>query len=168
MAGPARPDAARPDDRLRAAFLASRYGTAAQPVTLGAERIPAFTPAWAASRWGVVTAWNPAGQAQGRAANRAAQARLRVAAARWSGKDGVNGDGDWQEPTLILTGISLRDVAALGEAFGQAAVLWGSGARAALVWLPASGVGGVRAERWWLRPAGKGAGAGTLAGPGDV
>lgn len=168
MAGPARPDAARPDDRLRAAFLASRYGTAAQPVTLGAERIPAFTPAWAASRWGVVTAWNPAGQAQGRAANRAAQARLRVAAARWPGHGGVNGDGDWQEPTLILTGISLRDVAALGEAFGQAAVLWGSGARAALVWLPASGVGGVRAERWWLRPAGKGAGAGTLAGPGDV
>ena len=163
MAGPARPDA-----RLRAAFLASRYGTAAQPVTLGAERIPAVTPAWAASRWGVVTAWNPAGPAQGRAANRAAQARLRVAAARWSGQDGVNGDGDWQEPTLILTGISLRDVAALGEAFGQAAVLWGSGARAALVWLPASGVGGMRAERWWLRPAGKGAGAGTLAGPGDV
>lgn len=168
MAGPARPDAARPDDRLRAAFLASRYGTAAQPVTLGAERIPAFTPAWAAARWGVVTAWNPAGQAQGRAANRAAQARLRVAASRWPGHGGVNGDGDWQEPTLILTGISLRDVAALGEAFGQAAVLWGSGARAALVWLPASGVGSVRAERWWLRPAGKGAGAGTLAGPGDV
>lgn len=161
-------DAARPDARLRAAFLASRYGTAAQRVTLGAERIPAFTPAWAASRWGVVTAWNPAGQAQGRAANRAAQARLRVAASRWPGHGGVNGDGDWQEPTLILTGISLRDVAALGEAFGQAAVLWGSGARAALVWLPASGVGGVRAERWWLRPAGKGAGAGTLAGPGDV
>ncbi|MFN4252180.1 DUF3293 domain-containing protein [Deinococcus sp.] len=168
MAGPARPDMARPDDRLRAAFLASRYGTAAQPVTLSAERIPAFTPAWAAARWGVVTAWNPAGQAQGRAANRAAQARLRVAAFRWPGHGGVNGDGDWQEPTLILTGISLRDVAALGEAFGQAAVLWGSGARAALVWLPASGVGGVRAERWWLRPAGKGAGAGTLAGPGDV
>ncbi|MFC6800485.1 DUF3293 domain-containing protein [Deinococcus caeni] len=88
-----------------------------------------------------MTAWNPAGQAQDRAANRAAQARLRVAAARWSSLDGVNGDGDWQEPTLILTGISLRDVAALGGAFGQAAVLWGSGARAALVWLPASGVG---------------------------
>lgn len=137
-------------------------------MTLGAERLPGFRPAWAAARWGVVTAWNPAGQAQDRAANRAAQARLRVAAARWSSLDGVNGDGDWQEPTLILTGISLRDVAALGGAFGQAAVLWGSGARAALVWLPASGVGGVRAERWWLRPAGKGAVAGNPAGPGDV
>lgn len=149
-------DAARPDDRLRAAFLASRYGVAAQRVTLGAERLPGFRPAWAAARWGMVTAWNPAGQMQGRAANRAAQARLRVAASRWPGYGGVNGDGDWQEPTLILTGISLRDVAALGGAFGQAAVLWGSGARAALVWLPASGVGGVRAERWWLRPAGPG------------
>lgn len=137
-------------------------------MTLGAERLPGFRPAWAAARWGVVTAWNPAGQAQDRAANRAAQARLRIAAARWSSLDGVNGDDDWQEPTLILTGISLRDVAALGEAFGQAAVLWGSGARAALVWLPASGVGGVRAERWWLRPAGRGAVAGTPAGPGDV
>lgn len=121
-------------------------------MTLSAERIPAFTPVWAAARWGMVTAWNPAGQAQGRAANGAAQARLRVAASRWPGQDGVNGDGDWLEPALILTGISLRDVAALGEAFGQAAVLWGSGARAALVWLPVSGVGGVRAERWWLHP----------------
>ncbi|GAA5439891.1 hypothetical protein Dcae01_01398 [Deinococcus caeni] len=141
---------------------------AAQRVTLGAERLPGFRPAWAAARWGVVTAWNPAGQAQDRAANRAAQARLRVAAARWSSLDGVNGDGDWQEPTLILTGISLRDVAALGGAFGQAAVLWGSGARAALVWLPASGVGGVRAERWWLRPAGKGAQGQLTSGQGEV
>lgn len=42
-----------------------------------------------------------------------------------------------------------RQAAAWGADFGQAAVLWGTGRRAALVWLNGEGVVGV--ERRWVR-----------------
>ncbi|GGM15669.1 hypothetical protein GCM10010841_25070 [Deinococcus aerophilus] len=48
---------------------------------------------------------------------------------------GINGDGGWAEPSVILSRVSLREAAALGRHFGQAAVLFGVGRRAALVWL---------------------------------
>ncbi|GAA0511798.1 DUF3293 domain-containing protein [Deinococcus depolymerans] len=146
------PGGGLPDPALRAAFLAARYGTAGSGAFLDRERGGGPAPDWAGRGWGVVTAWNPAGQPRGRAANEAAQRRLR-AASRWAFREGVNGEGEWQEPSLILGGVRLRDVVALGVAFGQAAVLWGAGQRVALVWLPASGVEAARVERWWLRPA---------------
>ncbi|WP_189642301.1 DUF3293 domain-containing protein [Deinococcus piscis] len=61
---------------------------------------------------------------------------------------GHNGEGEWQEPTFILQDIGPGELARLGRDFGQAAVLCGSGTRAALLWL--DGGRAVQAERRWL------------------
>lgn len=58
----------------------------------------------------------------------------------------INGEGDWQEDALLLLDLSLLQAAQLGREFGQAAVLFGAGSRAALVWC---GSDPVRVERFW-------------------
>ncbi|GGR50205.1 hypothetical protein GCM10008959_09170 [Deinococcus seoulensis] len=153
------PDTAWPDPALRAAFRTTRYGPPGARVTLTGEGpgLPGAPPDWTAGRWAIVTAWNPSGQRQSRVRNDAAHAALLAQATAWAGAPGrtvleaLNGEGEWREPSLVLRGPSLRGAARLGRAFGQAAVLYGCGARAALVWLP-PGAELVRPERLWLRP----------------
>ncbi len=144
------------DPDLRAAFLRSTYGTH--------ERFR-FTsvrgqvgPSWATpgGRWAVVTAWNPAGRKTDAVPNVAAQARLAAASQGWCPLPGWNGDGAWREEALILRGVSLREAARLGRQFGQAAVVWGVGRRAALVWLDDASPGpSLTVERWWATPGGR-------------
>lgn len=100
-------------------------------------------------RWAILTAWNPQGLARGRASNIKAQQQLRAALLGWPQLAGVNGAGEWAEPSLIVTGPHLRQAARLGQRFGQAAVLWGVGGRAALVWC-AGAEADLRLERFWL------------------
>ncbi|MFC6748314.1 DUF3293 domain-containing protein [Deinococcus aquaticus] len=159
-----------PDPALRAAFRATRYGPPGARVALtGNGPAPALLgslsgslPDWTAGRWAIVTAWNPWGQMQPRARNDAAHTALLAQATAWAGApdrtvlEALNGEGEWREPSLVLRGPSLREAARLGLAFGQAAVLYGCGRRAALVWLP-PGAESVPVERVWLRavPAGR-------------
>ncbi|WP_245896132.1 DUF3293 domain-containing protein [Deinococcus irradiatisoli] len=93
-----------------------------------------------------MTAWNPQGERQDRRRNEAAQARLRAELIGWPQREGVNGEAEWAEPSLIVLDLPLHRAAELGARFDQAAVLWGVGRRAALVWCRP-----LRLERCWLR-----------------
>lgn len=133
---------------LRSAFHESTYGTPRERFRLVAERGQA--PTWARGTWAIVTAWNPRGQRVTAAANTRAAAELLtcVRAAGFSPLPAHNGEGEWREEALLIPMARLRQAARWGGTFGQAAVLWGTGARVALVWLDRQGnVCGV--ERFW-------------------
>lgn len=133
---------------LRAAFLGTSYGPAGERGHLSPT--PAPPPGWARGTWALVTAWNPGGERASDPANARAQAAL-LALARGSGfapAPAVNGEGDWAEAALLIPGARLRQAAEWGLHFGQAAVLWGVGARAALVWLDGGRV--TEVERRWV------------------
>lgn len=134
---------------MRAAFLDTTYGPAGERVRLAGERSPA--PTWARGEWAIVTAWNPGGRRAPEEANVRAAGDLltRVRAAGFSPLSAHNGEGEWREEALLVPGARLRQAAAWGADFGQAAVLWGTGRRAALVWLDGQRIVGV--ERRWVR-----------------
>lgn len=123
---------------LRRLFLATSYGTPRERFGLGPARAGSAPPGWATrgAAWAIVTAWNPGGWQGDRARNEAAQRDLELLVRR-SGcpvLDGVNGEGEWAEPSLIVLGASQEQAREWAASFGQAAALWGQGARAALVW----------------------------------
>ncbi|WP_235910280.1 DUF3293 domain-containing protein [Deinococcus kurensis] len=132
---------------LRAAFLASAYGRAGERLHLTPAG-PGASPDWAAAgqRWAILTAWNPGAQPTSADLNRARQAQLTAEAQSWAPLPGWNGEGAWREDTVILRGVPLPEAVRLGRRFGQAAVVWGVGRRAALVWLD----GPVLTQRRWL------------------
>ncbi|ADV67376.1 DUF3293 domain-containing protein [Deinococcus maricopensis] len=145
----------RTGEALRAAFLNATYGTRAERFRLsGVQPARLASPSWAAGgrAWAVVTAWNPGGQLASAEVNARADGALReqVDALGVPSRVAVNGDGRWREASLLLEGARLRDAVALGRHFGQAAVVFGVGARAALVWC---GPDGVRVERLWASPS---------------
>lgn len=141
------------DPEQDAAFRAAVYGPPGWRFTLGHGR--QSRPPWAldGETWALVTAWNPAGQPQGEAENRAAATELDRALldAGHPAQHVINGSGPWEEEARLIPGQDLRGAAALGRQFGQRAVLWGQGGRVALVWLDG---GGVRAERFWMGRSG--------------
>lgn len=135
-------------EELRSAFLSTGYGPAGERGHLSPT--PGFPPRWARGAWAIVTAWNPGGARAADLANARAQADL-LGLVQGSGlklTPAVNGEGDWAEAALLIHGARLRQAADWGLHFGQAAVLWGVGARAALVWLDGGKVTGV--ERRWV------------------
>ena len=137
-------------DELRAAFLGATYGTARERFQLSPTR--GVPPSWARGTWATVTAWNPGARQLSAEANVRAGAALlaEVQASGFSPLPAHNGAGTWREEALIIPGAQLRQAANWGSAYGQAAVLWGTGARVALVWLDRAGkVCGV--ERRWAR-----------------
>ena len=101
----------------------------------------------------MLTAYNPGGRVRVRAANEAAQRRLEDRVSGFAWRPGVNGEGEWAEPSVIVPDLPLQTALRLGREFAQVAVLHGSGRRAALVWC-ASG----RVERFWVSPRFSGAG----------
>lgn len=136
-----------PDPALRAAFLAALYGPPGERVGLSA--VPGPSPRWASGSWAIVTAWNPDAQQAPAALNRAAHQRLLtcVLQAGLSPRLARNGSGAWAEESLLVPGASVAQARGWGEAFGQRAVLFGVGSRAALVWLPGP------TERFWVMQA---------------
>ena len=88
-----------------------------------------------------LTAWNPRGELHRDAANHAAQdALLRDIAAR--GYACIHGvgedpDGDWRgEDSVLVPGMDLATAMAIGDAYGQNALVWaGSDARPQLILL---------------------------------
>ncbi len=140
---------------LRAAFLGSTYGRAGARLRL-CHAAPGVLPDWSAPGgcWAIVTAWNPAGRMADAGLNARRQAVLAREVRAWSPLPGWNGEGRWREDTLILRGVPLREAARLGRRFAQAAIVWGVGRRAALVWLDdRNAPAGMRFERLWLRRA---------------
>ncbi|WP_243398124.1 DUF3293 domain-containing protein [Deinococcus koreensis] len=143
----------------RRGFLAAGYGRPGERFRLAA--FPAGGPgsgpasqgmSWApvGRRWAVVTAWNPGGRRASGEHNETAQ---RTLSQRWKGAalDGLNGEGAWAEPALILLDAPLTEALRLGREFDQAAILYGVGRRVALVWLNR---GRTRIERYWAAPVG--------------
>lgn len=123
---------------LRAAFLGTSYGTQRERFGLRDGPTGATPPSWAAGgeTWAIVTAWNPEARQRDRAGNEADQRRLEARVLQ-SGRTflrGVNGEGEWAEDSLIVPGASWEQARDWATDFGQAAALWGEGARAALVW----------------------------------
>ncbi|MDB5046163.1 MAG: hypothetical protein JWQ08_2213 [Deinococcus sp.] len=159
-----------PDPARREGFLGATYGPVWQRFRLSPDLNRAeaheFSPDWAADvrSWVIVTAWNPGGQYQAEWINAEAHQRLlqRVSRAGVTPLLSFNGEQEWRETALILPGASLRDGIRLGREFAQAAVLYGVGRRAALVWLGTDrrkvDRGGVerrraercRVERYWV------------------
>lgn len=135
---------------MRAAFLGTGYGTPFERARLLEQRGPA--PTWAAGTWAIVTAWNPGGARASGAANARAHAALLalVGASGFTPTPAVNGEGEWAEAALLVPGARLGQAAEWGLEFGQAAVLWGVGARAVLVWLDGGRVTAVE-RRWVVR-----------------
>ena len=133
---------------LRPAFLTTAYGPVGRRIRLVERPAALPLPAWLEGRWAIVTAWNPRGQAHSPALNREAQFRL-LAAVRAAGLSplaALNGAGEWAEDSLLIPGATLAQARDWGRHFGQLAVLYGVGRRAALV-----GAGG-RVERHWAGP----------------
>lgn len=123
---------------LCAVFLATSYGAAGKRFGLSRTAKGAAPPSWAAGgeTWAIVTAWNPEAVQRDPAANEADQRRLeaRVIQEGHTFLCGVNGEGEWAEPSLIVLGASWQQARDWAAEFRQAAALWGEGARAALVW----------------------------------
>lgn len=130
------------------AFRTARYGT--ETVRFYLRRQPGrptslFPPL---SRWAILTAYNPGAAIHSAEQNAQWQQALRGAVAGMQVQDGMNGEGEWAEPSLIVFGLSLRQALHLGRQFGQLAVVWGTGRRAALVWCQAG-----NPERHWVNLA---------------
>lgn len=128
--------------QLRAAFLATSYGTSEQRFRLAARPgrpCRLFAPG---ERWAVLTAHNQHGVRQEFAQNERQQRLLKQSLSGFVCEAAVNGEGGWTEASLLVRGITLRLALELGRRHGQAAALWGSGQRAALVWCdPPPGAG---------------------------
>ena len=134
----------------RRSFLGATYGSEVERFVLsdGAPGREALSWAPEGTRWAVVTAFNPGGIRLPLEDNLRRQVRLRFTLTRADRRfmPGVNGEGEWAEPSFILLDVPLREAVGLGVAFGQAAVLWGVGRRVALVWCAT-----VEVERRWVR-----------------
>ena len=143
-------------EQLRTAFLAASYGTPGERFRLtvypgGPRRL--FAPG---ERWAILTAHNRQGVRQDAGQNERQQRLLELDLSKLglSGFDcrrAVNGEGEWAEASVLARAITLRQALELGRRHGQAAVLWGSGQRAALVWCGPGPPGPpARAERFWV------------------
>lgn len=99
----------------------------------------------ASGRWVIVTAWNPGGVRADPASNETAHRELLAELQPSSCPFDLvmNGEGDWQEPAFLVRGATLQEALRWARTFGQAAVLFGVGGRAALVWP------GGQVERYW-------------------
>ncbi|MFT4799104.1 MAG: hypothetical protein ACI9B8_002627 [Sulfitobacter sp.] len=75
-----------------------------------------------------VTAWNPGGEVALIDDNYARQADLlteiEVLRLNYFVGQGVHPDGDWQEDSYLILGISQEDADRIGRLFGQAAYVW--------------------------------------------
>ncbi|MGI8748872.1 MAG: DUF3293 domain-containing protein [Deinococcus sp.] len=163
MSPPGGPGLTPRERELRPHFLGSSYGPVSTegPGAEGSgeaggrfglgEEAPAGRslsdlPGEEPASWAILTAWNPGGEQADPERNRAAQLELRAALSGYAVRDGRSGEGVWAEEALIVSGLSLGRARARGWDFGQAAVLWGSGRRVALVWC-----GSGLCERFWQR-----------------
>lgn len=116
-------------------YWAATYGTARERFRLG--EAPGPPPSWSGpgARWALVTAHNPGGLRAPDAENRRADRALRalLLERHLPFERALNGDDEWREPSLLVRELGLRAARALGEQFGQLAVVAGVGVRAALV-----------------------------------
>lgn len=139
---------------LCAVFLATSYGTTEERFGLSRTAKGAAPPSWAAGgeTWAIVTAWNPEAVQRERATNEADQRLLEARITRevHTFLRGVNGEGEWAERSLIIPGASWEQARDWAADFGQAAALWGEGARAALVWPGTEGL--APEDRCWTVP----------------
>ena len=144
--------------QLRAAFLATSYGTSEHRFRLAARLCRPCRLFVAGERWAILTAHNQHGTRQDSVQNERQQRLLKQSLSGFVCQAAVNGEGEWTEASLLVRGITLRQALELGQRHGQAAVLWGSGQRAALVWCnPPPGpdqLGPSQIERLWAQSSG--------------
>ena len=122
------------------------YGPPGQRFRLAGE--PAGRASWAAwLSWALITAENPGGQRVTAHENSMASIRLRaeLRARGLTYLSAVNGEGEWAEAACLVRDLPLGGALELARAFGQAALLWGVGRRAALI-----GVAPLQLRRAWV------------------
>jgi hypothetical protein len=88
--------------------------------------------------WTVITAYNPCSRLQGAASNEARQVLLAETLSLHGYEThaalGRSADGEWEEPSILVLGISCELAGAIGASFLQNAVVFGeAGAAAELV-----------------------------------
>jgi len=75
-----------------------------------------------------ITAWNPGGEAAPIDDNYVRQADLlteiETLRLNYFVGQGIHPDGDWQEDSYLILGISQEDADRIGQLFGQAAYVW--------------------------------------------
>lgn len=123
-----------------AAELAATYAAAQYAVALDGDSLPIGVGAlatdleayWPASRYLLITAWNPASQPRSDAANQAADAQLVaeidalgvVRHPAWA----QGADGEWHEPAWLVAEVDDATSEFLAREFGQAGILaWARG-----------------------------------------
>lgn len=122
------------DPELVAAYLRTEYRVDDQGhvfvmrVNVLSEQLRACHASFSVDCSTFITAWNPLSEPQSLAENEAAMTRLehRLAAMqlRWLRGEGVDPTGTWPgEPSLLVLGLDQPAAVALGEEFGQNAVL---------------------------------------------
>ncbi len=157
-------------EQLRTAFLAASYGTPDERFRLTAHPgrpCRLFAPG---EHWAILTAHNRHGVRQDAGQNERQQRLLeldllerdlsKLGLCGFACQAAVNGEGEWADASVLVRAITLRQALELGRRHGQAAVLWGSGQRAALVWCgPPGGPGQPgtppQMERFWVCPGGE-------------
>ncbi|WP_424952026.1 DUF3293 domain-containing protein [Deinococcus sp.] len=133
------------EDQLRAAFLSASYGTVTERFRLQAT--PGRpSPLFGAGRpWAILTAHNPDAVQHTPLLNERRQRALEARLQGFPCTPGINGHGRWAEASLIVSGLPLERILSLGREYGQVALLYGVGQRAALVWCRSG-----RTERRWV------------------
>ncbi len=141
-----------PDPVLSAAYTSATYRIAIQPhactVRIGL-RHPGLDrrlrTRGCQSHWHLLTACNPRSQVLPAAENERLQRALLDAVSRCGWRHlpacGQSDDGSWAEPGWCLLDAEPRTASAMGQGFGQAALVIGRlDQRAELIWLPPDSV----------------------------
>jgi hypothetical protein len=127
--------ASEAEAELFAAYAATTYEVATEVglqrlrvghKSAGMDTLLLSHPTWGSS-WGFITAWNPASVPLDEQLN---EERNRALAAALEGRSSKvypalgRGDDGWDEPGFLVVGLSRDDMVALGEQWGQNAVLF--------------------------------------------
>lgn len=123
--------AACADAYVRARYVVTLPGGDKARLRLGraCEPLAAVMAARGAVTACFLTAWNPESVPRGEPENQAAQdrlkARIEALGLTWLAAEGRDPDGGWDaEPSLVALGLTFDQACALGDAFGQNAVLF--------------------------------------------
>lgn len=130
------------DEGLISAYLRTRYEVWAPRFTIMAGALHPGLDDWLGasgfSNWAFITAWNPGSQLLPEGENRCRQRELEkdLSVGGWPYFQGAgeSGDGNWPaEESFLVAGIPLEKALALGNRFGQNAILWGVSGHAAQI-----------------------------------
>lgn len=128
---------------LERAYRTTTYAAGTLRLRIGARdaALDAMLDKMGAREWAYLTAWNPRGEPQSEAENRAGMRRLQAMLDAGDyeaiGGEAEGDDRVWPaEPSVLILDIAREDAEAIGRVFDQVAIVAGTrGGVAELVWL---------------------------------